>query len=130
MDKHELLKYMREEHKLSQEELAQKLGKSQKTISAWETGKSYPLLGEIFKMAEIYECSVEQLTGTEKRKTGDITIEDIYAKMQDLEVKELESIIFRAEKAIQNIREKDEMLARIQEYERKIKDLQRRIDNA
>ena len=38
------LKQLREEHKLSQVELAEKLGKSQNTISSWESNPSVNML--------------------------------------------------------------------------------------
>lgn len=48
------LKLLRVNKGLNQNELGEKIGVSQTTISAWEQGKSKPSARNIYKLAEIY----------------------------------------------------------------------------
>lgn len=50
----EQLKKIREEHLLSQENLAEILDVSRQTISNWENTKSYPDIERVMRMSEIY----------------------------------------------------------------------------
>ena len=51
---------------MTQEELAEKLSVTRQTVSCWENGKSEPDLEMIFKIAEVYNISVESLITSEK----------------------------------------------------------------
>lgn len=57
----EYLKKLRAENKLSQEQLAEKLGLSRQSISKWEQGASTPDIENFAKLAEIYGVSVDSL---------------------------------------------------------------------
>ncbi|GET06788.1 hypothetical protein SY212_18180 [Ligilactobacillus agilis] len=48
------LKLLRVNKGFNQNELGEKIGVSQTTISAWEQGKSKPSARNIYKLAEIY----------------------------------------------------------------------------
>ncbi len=48
------LKALRSNVNLSQDELGQKLGVSQTTISSWEQGNSIPSSKNIYKLAQLY----------------------------------------------------------------------------
>lgn len=48
------LKLLRVNKGFNQNELGEKIGVSQTTISAWEQGKSKPSAKNIYKLAEIY----------------------------------------------------------------------------
>lgn len=48
------LKLLRVNKGFNQNELGEKIGVSQTTISAWEQGKSKPNARNIYKLAEIY----------------------------------------------------------------------------
>ena len=92
------LKKYRTDLKLKQEELADKIGVSQKTISSWETGRSEPVMGEVVKLCKIFDCSIADLTETREKKVGEITIEDIYAKLPTMEMESIRHLITYAEK--------------------------------
>lgn len=48
----------RRAHKITQKELAQKIGSTQNTVSRWERGETSPSLGMVFKIAEAVGVSV------------------------------------------------------------------------
>lgn len=50
------IRYFRELNKLTQQQLAEKLNISDKTISSWEIGRSEPKMGMIEKMSKIFGC--------------------------------------------------------------------------
>jgi putative transcriptional regulator len=55
------LRVLRAEHNLSQADLAAKLGVSRQTINAIETEKYEPSLTLAFKVARLFEQSIEQI---------------------------------------------------------------------
>ena len=61
----ERLKKLRIENKLSQDELAEKLGVSAQAVSKWERGKSTPDLAVIVPMAKLLRISTDRLLGNE-----------------------------------------------------------------
>ena len=64
------LKQLRNEKKLTQEQVAEILGVSRQTISNWENEKSYPDIISVIKMSDCYEVSLDYLLkGEQKMKT-------------------------------------------------------------
>lgn len=57
----EQLRDARQQHQLSQEQIAEMLGVSRQTISNWETSKSYPDVERVMRLAEIYHLSLDEL---------------------------------------------------------------------
>lgn len=57
------LKKLRTEHKLTQKEIAQKLGISVSAYSFWENGKFQPDNNSLIKLSEIFNCSTDYLLG-------------------------------------------------------------------
>jgi putative transcriptional regulator len=55
------LKVLRAERNWSQAELAERLGVSRQTINAIETGKYDPSLPLAFKIAHLFEMTIEQI---------------------------------------------------------------------
>ena len=55
------LKVLRAERDWSQAQLAEALGVSRQTVNAIETGKYDPSLPLAFKMAELFECLIEDI---------------------------------------------------------------------
>lgn len=61
-----LIEKKRKEKKLTQEELAQKLYVSNKTISKWETGKGVPSIDLLLPLSEVLDINIKELlTGKE-----------------------------------------------------------------
>ncbi|KRL22026.1 helix-turn-helix domain-containing protein [Lentilactobacillus kisonensis] len=57
------LKLKRSEAAFTQQELADKLHVSRKTISSWETGRNRPDIDSLTQLAAIYHISLDELTG-------------------------------------------------------------------
>jgi len=55
------IKELRERKNLTQQQLANLIGISKKTISAYETGKAVPSLRVALKLSKILEVPVEEL---------------------------------------------------------------------
>ena len=52
---------LRREHKLTQEQLGEKLGVTNKTISRWETGTYLPPADSLLRMSELFEVSINEI---------------------------------------------------------------------
>ena len=55
------LKRIRKMRKISQEELADKLGVSRQSVSKWETGENYPSMTNIMCLCTIFKCNINEL---------------------------------------------------------------------
>jgi len=87
-----ILRRLREDKGLSQEEVANRLGLSQKTISSWEKDRTNPKLSQLKQLCDIYECSLESVTGVRNHDLNDISLVDIIVKLDQLSTVELETI--------------------------------------
>lgn len=56
-----VIKELREKNKMTQLQLADKLGVSDKTVSKWETGKGYPDITLLEPIADVFSVSVTEL---------------------------------------------------------------------
>lgn len=78
------LKELRNEKNLTQEQLAEKLGVSRRTVSRWETGSNMPDLDLLIEMAGYYEVDLrELLDGERKREKMDKELEETVLKVAD-----------------------------------------------
>lgn len=64
------LKELRNENGMTQEQLGEKIGVSNKTISRWETGNYMPPVDCLKMLSEIYHISINEILGGE-RASGD-----------------------------------------------------------
>lgn len=55
------LKELRKVKKLSQEDLAEKVGVSRQSVSKWETGDAYPEMNNILMLCKIFNCKINDL---------------------------------------------------------------------
>ncbi|MCR4581276.1 MAG: helix-turn-helix domain-containing protein [Bacilli bacterium] len=55
------LKSIRKSKKVSQEDLADKLGVSRQSVSKWETGENYPSMQNIVCLCDIFHCKINDL---------------------------------------------------------------------
>lgn len=62
-----LLKELRKEKGLTQEQLAEQLNISRRTISRWETGHNLPDLDILIEIADYYEIDLRELLDGEKK---------------------------------------------------------------
>lgn len=75
----------RKEKNLTQEQLAEKLGVSNKTVSKWETGKCMPDYGIIKNLCKELEISIEELIEgkeTEQKNQREYTDKQIMKLLQ------------------------------------------------
>lgn len=68
------LKRLRTNAKLTQNELALKMGVSSKTISSWEVGRTEPSMGDIATLCKFLNCTQGELIGN---GSENISVEDI-----------------------------------------------------
>lgn len=118
------LQNKRIECNMKQEDVAKKMEISQKTISSWERGRTTPKVGDYVKLSKIYGCRLSDLTGQDDTDPSKITLKDIMSKLPDLEIEELQEIIKKCDSLISEKEEKQMLLARIKEYEKRIKELE------
>lgn len=57
----ENLKILRKNSKISQEELAEKVGVSRQAVSRWEVGDAYPEMSNIVALCSIFRCNINDL---------------------------------------------------------------------
>ena len=55
------LRHLRKYKKLSQEQLAEKVGVSRQSVSKWECGEAYPEMDNILTLCEIFHCKINDL---------------------------------------------------------------------
>ena len=64
------LKNLRRKNTMTQEDLAQKLGVTQSMVAKWEAGASYPRGEMLFRLANVLNCSIDELFGREPRNSA------------------------------------------------------------
>lgn len=69
----DIIRNLRRENDMSQDELADKLGVSRQSISLWETGQTQPSLDNIVSLASIFNVSTDMLlrSGTAEVENGE-----------------------------------------------------------
>ena len=88
------LKTLRKEKNLTQEQFAEQLGVSGRTVSRWETGTNMPDISLLVEIAEFYNISVTELIDGE-RKSGEMNeeVKNAADKMADYAGTEKATII-------------------------------------
>ena len=62
-----LLKELRNEHNLSQEQLAEKFNVSSRSVSRWENGNTMPDISIIIELADFYDIDIRELLSGERK---------------------------------------------------------------
>ena len=63
------IKEIRLANNMKQSDLADKLNVTQATVSGWESGRRTPDLESVRRVAEIFNCSIDELLGNNKAPT-------------------------------------------------------------
>ena len=80
----EFLKELRKEKGLTQEQLAEILLVSGRTVSRWETGTNMPDLSVLIQMAEFYGVEIKEiLDGERKSEIMDKELKETLSKVAD-----------------------------------------------
>ena len=61
------LKELRKEKELTQEQFAEKLNVSGRTVSRWETGSNMPDIGMLVVIADFYDVSIPEIMNGERK---------------------------------------------------------------
>jgi transcriptional regulator with XRE-family HTH domain len=94
------LKDLRREKEITQEQLAEELGVSGRTISRWETGNNMPDISLLVEIAEYFDVSISEIIKGE-RKSEDMKEEakEVAENMSDYAKAEKEQLV----KSIRNM---------------------------
>ena len=91
-----LLKQLRKEKGLTQEQLAERLNISSRTVSRWETGANMPDLDLLIEMADFYDVDIRELIdGERKQETMDKETKETLKKVADYAEAEKKKLAFR-----------------------------------
>lgn len=75
----ENIKKARLSREISQEILAERVGVSRATISAWESERNEPNIGMAIKISEVLHCDINEIaygTGNEKEPSKEMALSD------------------------------------------------------
>ncbi len=88
------LKDLRREKGITQEQLAEELGVSGRTISRWETGYNMPDISLLVEIAEFFDVSIpEIITGERKSESMKEEVKEVAETMSDYAKAEKEKLV-------------------------------------
>ena len=97
MDQKKIGSFLRELRKnegLTQEQVAEKLGISSRTISRWETGAYMPDISMLVGIAEMYDVDVREIIdGERKEENMDSEVKEVAEKMADYSTMEKNNML-------------------------------------
>lgn len=78
------LRELRKEQRITQEELAEKLNVSSRTISRWEAGSNMPDISLLIEIADFFDVSIpEIINGERKSEKMDEEVKEVAEKLSD-----------------------------------------------
>jgi transcriptional regulator with XRE-family HTH domain len=88
------LKLLRKEKNLTQEQLAERLGVSNRTVSRWENGNNMPDISLLSEIAEFYDVSIPELIyGERKSENMREEAKEVAETMSDYAKAEKETLV-------------------------------------
>lgn len=94
------LRELRKEHGITQEQFAEKLGVSARTISRWETGSNMPDISLLSEIADYYDVGIPEIIAGERKSDGmNEEVKEVADAMSDYAGEEKEKLV----KSIRNI---------------------------
>jgi transcriptional regulator with XRE-family HTH domain len=84
------LKELRKEHDMTQEQLGERIGVTNKTVSRWETGNYMPPIESLKLLSDIYQISINEILSGErldKEQYIDAAEENITLALEQIEAK-------------------------------------------
>lgn len=92
----EFLKTLRKEKNLTQEDLADKMNVSRRTVSRWETGSNLPDLSLLVELADLYDVDMREIfNGERKNETMDKDLKETMQMAADYTDDNMKKIIKR-----------------------------------
>ena len=94
------LKELRKEKGITQEQLAEELGVTGRTVSRWETGNNMPDISLLVDISDFYQVSIpEIIAGERKSETMNEEVKEVAEAMSDYAVQEKAKLV----KSIRNL---------------------------
>ena len=87
------LKALRKEKNLTQEQAAEQLGVSNRTVSRWETGTNMPDISLLLEIAELYGVSIPELIDGERKSEKMNEAKEVASRMSDYAESEKTTIL-------------------------------------
>lgn len=75
-----IIRILRDEHHLSQQQLAQKIGVTKSTVGLYESGDRFPSLPTLIALSRSLGVSTDYLLGLDKQKQYYLDISDLTPK--------------------------------------------------
>lgn len=92
------IKQLRKEQGITQEQFAEKLGVSGRTVSRWETGSNMPDISLLVEIAEILDASIpEIINGERKNEDMEKEVREVAEKLSDYADEEKKHLLKRVE---------------------------------
>ena len=70
------LKELRKAKNITQEELANHLNVSRKSVSRWETGTNMPDLAILIELSKFYDVNIDEILNGQKRENNEVNIDE------------------------------------------------------
>jgi len=88
------LKELRKEKRITQEEFAEKLNVSGRTVSRWETGNNMPDISLLVEISEFFDVSItEIINGERKKESMNEEVKEVADKLSDYANAQKETVI-------------------------------------
>lgn len=84
MTLHNQIAFLRKQHHMTQEDLAQKLGVTNQSVSKWESGQCCPDIGLLPVIADLFSVSIDELLGHTPTSTADDIVLQIRTRITEL----------------------------------------------
>lgn len=78
-----LLKELRKEQGMTQEQLAERIGVARRTVSRWETGSNLPDLDILIELSDLYGVGLREILDGERQETMDKDMEETVIKVAE-----------------------------------------------
>lgn len=86
------LKRARHNAGLTQKQLSEQFGTSEKTIKNWEQGKSSPSVPALIELADFYKCDLDYLTGRIDSRTHDLKFISEYTGLPETTIDQIQGL--------------------------------------
>ena len=87
------MKELRREKGITQEQFAEKLGVSGRTVSRWETGSNMPDISLLTEISEFYDVSISEIIDGERKSEMNEEVKEVAEKMSDYAGGEKEALV-------------------------------------